>query len=942
VKPYLYYWRYCELYRKGGELLTQREQRKAAKEFAKKWEGIGYEKGDSARFWLSLLNEVYGIEKPADYIRFEDQVMLDHTSYIDGFIPSTHVLIEQKSIEKDLRKGIRQSDGLILSPFQQAKRYSIELPYDDRPRWIVLCNFKEFHIFDMNKPQSEPEVVFLKDLEDDYYRLNFLVDKEDSYIKKSIQVSIQAGELVGVLYDALLKQYQDPDDEESLKDLNILCVRLVFCLYAEDAGLFGRHNMFHDYMQKFSDNTASFRDALIKLFKILDQEEHERDPYQSDELLAFPYVNGGLFEKENVVIPRIDEEIIDIILNKASADFNWSNISPTIFGGVFESTLNPETRRSGGMHYTSIENIHKVIDPLFMDELREEFKECMSLKTVNVRKRRLKELQEKMGSLKFLDPAAGSGNFLTETYISLRKLENQILEELHGKQIMLGAVHNPIQVSISQFYGIEINDFAVSVARTALWIAESQMMKETEDIVNINLDFLPLKTYPNIVEGNALIMEWRDVIPNKELDYIMGNPPFLGARMMDANQKKDMHHVFGNLKGVGDLDYVSAWYKKACAHMNSTAIECAFVSTNSITQGEQVAILWEPLFKDYGIHFNFAHETFIWDSEASMKAHVHCVIIGFSQVNRKEKHIYSAGNIGKKVNIINAYLVEGPNIFISSRRNPFYKVPKIVFGSMANDGGNLILSIDEKHELLKAYPGADKFIRQFFGSREFINKIERYCLWISPDQAKDAVKISMIRERVEQVRTHRLASAREETQELANMPYSFGEIRQPETDYLLIPRTSSENRKYIPIAYVDSDTIASDAVLIIPQASEYHFAVMSSNVHNAWMRVVAGRLKSDYRYSASIVYNNFPWPELNDENRMKLNNTANMILKARDLYPEWSYADLYNELTMPPELRKAHQENDKAVMKAYGFNWRNMNESECVAELMKIYQTLIK
>lgn len=922
-------------------MLNQREQRQAAKEFAKKWEGIGYEKGDSARFWLSLLNEVYGVEKPSDFMRFEDQIMLDHTSFIDGYIPSTHVLIEQKSIDKDLRKGIRQSDGSILSPFQQAKRYSIELPYDERPRWIVLSNFKEFHIFDMNKPQSEPEVVYLKDLEEDYYRLNFLVDKEDIYIKKSTEVSIKAGELVGTLYDALLRQYNNPGDEEILKNLNILCVRLVFCFYAEDVGLFDRHNMFHDYLRSYSSNPDSFRDALIKLFDILDQEESKRDPYQSEDLLAFPYVNGGLFAKENVIIPRLNEEIIDIILNKASANFDWSKISPTIFGGVFESTLNPETRRSGGMHYTSIENIHKVIDPLFMDEIRNEFNEAVSYKVANTKKKKLEDLQNKIASLKFLDPAAGSGNFLTETYISLRRLENEILKELFGNQIIMGLTHDPIKVSISQFYGIEINDFAVSVARTALWIAESQMMKETEDIVNMNLSFLPLKSYPNIVEGNALTMDWEEVVPKNDLNYIMGNPPFLGARMMNNKQKDDMKVVFGKLKGLGNLDYVSAWYKKACDYFINTEIKCAFVSTNSISQGEQVAILWEPLFDENKININFAYQTFIWDNEAAIKAHVHCVIIGFSQVEREEKYIYSTGNMVKKVDNINPYLIEGPNIFISTRSEALCDAPKMIFGSMPNDGGNLILSKEEKDDLLKSYPQADVYIHKFLGAREFINKIERYCLWIKPNEVKDAIKIPPIKQRIENVRENRLASKRKNTQELANYPYAFGEIRQPNEDYLLVPRVSSENRKYIPIGYVDAKTIASDAVLIIPKASKQNFSIISSNVHNAWMRVVAGRLKSDYRYSASIVYNNFPWPELDEKQKEKLESTAEMILKARKIYSDWSYADLYNELTMPPELRKAHQENDKAVMEAYGFNWRNMSESECVSELMKLYQKLI-
>ena len=924
-------------------MLTQREQRKEAKEFAEKWEAIGYEKGDSARFWLSLLNEVYGVDHPAEFIRFEDQVMLDNTSFIDGYIPSTHVLIEQKSIDKDLRKGIRQSDGSLLSPFQQAKRYSIELPYDDRPRWIVLCNFKEFHIFDMNKPQSEPEVVYLKDLEEDYYRLNFLVDEEDHNVKRTTEVSIQAGELVGVLYDALLKQYQNPEDEETLKDLNILCVRLVFCFYAEDAGLFGHHNMFHDYLANYKDNPASFRDVLIKLFRVLDQEEHERDPYQSDELLAFPYVNGGLFEKDDVVIPRINEKIIDIILNQTTASFDWSKISPTIFGGVFESTLNPETRRSGGMHYTSIENIHKVIDPLFMDQLREEFKEISNLKTLSIKKRRFEELQDKMASLKFLDPAAGSGNFLTETYISLRKLENKILKELHGNQIMLGAVHNPIRVSISQFYGIEINDFAVSVARTALWIAESQMMKETEDIVNMNLDFLPLKSYPNIVEGNALMMDWEEVISKNDLDYIMGNPPFVGHQWRTKSQVEDMDLVFSDYGKHGKLDYVCAWYAKSSNFMKGTKIRAAFVSTNSICQGESVPILWEYLFNEKEVEIQFAYETFVWNSEAINSAAVHCVIVGFTVYRSEEKKLlYSNRGRSQKVDKINGYLVPAENIFIRGRGSILNKkFPKMTKGSQPTDGGGLVLDESEYREFVKRHLSDIDLIRPYMGSFELINNKARYCLWLKDVDPHRYSGNKYILSRLEAVVESRLKSKTLSVREFAKYPYLFTQIRQPMKDYLAVPAMSSSNRKYIPIGFLDQNIIASNQLYIIESDSLELFAILTSNVHMGWMKTICGRLKSDYRY-APFIYNNFPFPNLNNELKQKLVETGTGILEARNKFLNSSLADLYNELTMPPELRKAHQENDKAVMEAYGFAWRNMTESECVAELMKLYQKLSK
>ena len=611
--------------------MTEKEQRAAAKEFAEFWKDKGYEKGESQLFWLSLLRNVLGVEKPEEFIEFEEKVKIDNTSFIDGNIHATHVIIEQKSIDKDLRKGVKQSDGSFLTPFQQAKRYSIELPYTERPRWIVTCNFKEFLIYDMQKPTGDPESLLLKDLPKEYYRLKFLVDTGNDQIKKEMEVSVKAGEIVGLLYDELLKQYKNPENKETLKSLNALCVRLVFCLYAEDSGLFGEHLKFHDYLKSYA--VKDVRRALIDLFKVLDTKIEERDPYLDDMLASFPYVNGGLFADENIEIPNFNKKIVNLLLRNASEDFDWSEISPTIFGAVFESTLNPETRRSGGMHYTSIENIHKVIDPLFLNDLNEEFDEIKEIKVEKTRLKRLEEFRTKLASLTFLDPACGSGNFLTETYLSLRRLENKALALKYNGQIAYG-FDDLIKVSIAQFYGIEINDFAVTVAKTALWIAESQMMKETEEIVHVQLDFLPLKSYANIVEANALRLDWESVVPKERLNYIMGNPPFHGFTFMTASQKEDMQKLFPDVK---NLDFVCAWYKKASDYIRDTHIEVAFVSTNSIVQGETVSRFWQFMNGDI---INFAYRTFIWDSEASVKAHVHCVIIGFAKFSRNEKYIY--------------------------------------------------------------------------------------------------------------------------------------------------------------------------------------------------------------------------------------------------------------------------------------------------------------
>lgn len=925
--------------------MNEIEKRKAAKGFAEYWKDKGYEKGESQSFWLSLLRDVFEIEHPEQYIRFESQVKIDRTNgFIDAFIPTTKVMIEQKSANKDLRKGIVQSDGSVLTPFQQAKKYIAELPLSQHPRWVITCNFKEFLIYDMENPKGEPEIILLNELPKEYYRLQFLVKEKSELLHREEQISIQAGELVGKLYDAILKQYQNPDDKSSLHSLNILCVRLVFCLYAEDSGLFGEHLKFHNYIKKVAENDIDdVRDALIKLFKVLNTPIEERSHYLKAELASFPYVNGGLFAGEEIEIPNFTEEIIDILLQKASEDFDWSQISPTIFGAVFESTLNPETRRSGGMHYTSIKNIHKVIDPLFLDELREEFEEIKAIKVPKIQKERAEKFRDKLANLTFFDPACGSGNFLTETYIALRRLENKALKLVMGEQIAWDLFDDAIKVKINQFYGIEINDFAVTVAKTALWIAESQMMKATEEILNKNLNFLPLKSYAKIVEGNALRIDWETVVPKDKLNYIMGNPPFVGYKFQSKVQKDDIQQIAGNFNNYGTLDYVSCWYIKAAKYMIGTNVKSALVSTNSICQGEHVATLWKPLF-EMGLSIIFAQRTFRWDNEATAKAHVHCVIVGFTLSNYVCTKIIFDEDRYSVVSQINGYLLDAPCIFIEKRSKPWKTdIPIATKGNAAMDNGNLTFTAKEREEMLLAEPELDIMMRRHMSADDFLNNQENYCFWLKDVSPKMYSKSPIVMRRLLAVKEYREGSNRGATKKMAAYPMLFAEIRQPTTNYLMLPVVSSEKRKYMPIAYLSPNIINSYASISIPNASLYHFGVLMSNVHNAWMRAVCGRLEMRYRYATSLVYNTFPWPTPTAEQKKRIEETAQAILDARALYPDCSLADLYDEVAMPPELRKAHQANDRAVMQAYGFPVKNeFTESMCVAELMKMYQILNK
>lgn len=697
-------------------------------------------------------------------------------------------------------------------------------------------------------------------------------------------------------------------------------------------------------------------------------------------------MNGGLFANENIEIPQFTDEILDLVLRKGSEDFDWKDISPTIFGAVFESTLNPETRRSGGMHYTSVANIHKVIDPLFLDDLTRKVNDVLTQsrggrgdaekaiitsapqKLPAPLREKLIALQGELASLTFLDPACGSGIFLTETYISLRRLENRILSALLGPQGVLWLedsqnssthplLHSPtsnlVRVFLSQFRGIEINDFAVKVAKTALWIAENQMLRETEAIAHRNLDFLPLKNYDGIVEGNALRLDW------PRPDYIIGNPPFSGARWMGKSQKDDVSAVFGqDWPGVGDLDYVCCWFKKAAdCMMAESSIRTAFVATNSISQGTSPANLWKPLVDRFRASIDFAHRTFRWDSESNSKAHVHCVIVGFhvegaASPAPAHKPLFDGERVSY-VPHINAYLFPADDIWLDSPTRPVCAAPEMTTGNRPADGGALIIEDEDLAPFLKRDPTAGKFIKRLAGSAEFINGKKRWFLWLVGASPQELLGMPAVMERVAQSRDNRLAAPDPGRRKLADTPTLFRETLNPAT-CVAIPEVSSESRRYVPIGFLGPDTITTNKIKIIPNATLYHFGVVTSNVHNAWMRTICGRLKSDYRYSGAIVYNNFPWPEIsatkNTENtkgednlsaplREKIFQTAEAILDARAAHPDCPLKVLYNELTMPPDLRRAHQENDRAVMAAYGFSTK-MTESECVAELFKRYQAL--
>ena len=918
--------------------------KKAAEEFVKRWTGKGNEEQDKHLYWIGLFQDVLGLTDALDRLKFEQPVHTkasDHQGFIDVLIPTASVIVEQKGIGHDLSKAeVRQ--GRKVTPAQQALAYTEGLPLSQKPRYVIASNFAEMWVYDTERDplcKGDPLVIKLADLPKNLPAIQFLAGKGQAPETIQRAVSVEAGRIMGRIHEAVAKSFEsagfDRNDETTHHAISAFCCRVMFLMFCEDeAGLIPQ-NAFRNYVQHFPADYL--RNALRDLFEWLDTPDNERDPFASDLLKAFPYMNGGLFS-EHTVIPTLSEDLRTTIIVEGCQEFDWSEVNPTVFGSIFEGSLSHDQRRAGGMHYTSPENIHKVIDPLFLDDLEAAFTEaCAKPLAGGARTKALEDLHERLGSISIFDPACGSGNFLTESYQCLRRLENRVLIELSKDgQISFdieGTGEDQVKVSLANFHGIEINDFACAVARTALWIAEKQADGDTASIVHRVYQALPLTDYGNIRQGNALGMDWNEVVTADKCSFICGNPPFIGYSNLNDAQKEDRLSIFG--KNGGTLDYVSCWYKKSADYMRGNHIRAALVSTNSICQGQQVAPLWKPLFAD-GIHIDFAYRTFVWDSQADDVAHVHVIVVGFSRENVTPKLLFD-GKGRREVANINGYLAPAPNAFIERRKAPLCDVPPMVRGCQPTDNGNFLLTQDEKDDLISKEPKAARWIRPFSMGAEYINGIPRFCLWLVDAEPSDLKGMPLVAERVRNIREFRSASKKAATRKKADTPWLFGEVRPPKgKSYIAVPKVSSGRRQYVPMGFVTNGMIPGDMLFSISDAGLYEFGVLMSQTHNAWMRNVAGRLKSDYRYNNTIVYNNFIWPEPSSKQIATIENCAQKVLDARDAHPGQSLADLYDPDFMPADLRAAHRALDAAVEAAYGVDF-NGDEEKIVAHLFKLY-----
>ena len=889
--------------------------------FVARWKDASNEEAQAQSFTTDFL-KVFGIDDPEKTGNFEYKVTLDEgrTGYID-YLWKKKLAIEMKSRGKDLNKA-----------YTQLKEYVFHLPDEDMPDMLMVCDFATIVLH--SRTTGEKFSFKTKDLRKHIKHFADIAGYETTRLyENQIEVNVKAAEKMARLHDAL-KEYGYEGHA-----LEVYLVRILFCQFADDTGIFP-DSSFANYIENSREDGSDLSSRLAQLFEILNCSDSTRTKRKllSPTLLQFRYINGGLFA-QSLPFADFNAKMRRILLDCCS--FDWNNISPAIFGAMFQGVMDKKQRRELGAHYTSEENILKLINPLFMDALWSEFDRVKAVPA------RLDAFHNKIASLKFLDPACGCGNFLIITYRELRLLELEILKMKTNTGQRHLDISTMLKVSVEQFYGIEYEDFPCQIAQVGMWLMDHQMNLRVADMFGMYYARLPLTQGATIVHGNALRMDWEDVVPAKELSYILGNPPFIGARMMaqGSTQKKEVEKIFGDIKEVQDLDYVTCWYKKAAQVIQGTSIEVGFVSTNSICQGAQVPVLWNVLLNDLHIHIKFAHQTFKWNNEAKGKAAVYCVIIGFSLSNPKNKRLFSYQNLQGKpeekvVENINPYLLPGRDCFVTARKKPLCNIPEMKFGSQPRDGGFFVLSPEERKEILKQEPKLAKVIRPYVGAEEFINGKERYCIWLHNEPFEIIKNSKILKERIAAVEKFRMDSKAKTTNGYAKFPALFAQIAHTYEDYIIIPRVSSENRKYIPIGFLDKNSIASDAVQIIPNATLYHFGVLTSNVHMAWMRAVAGRLKSDYRYSKDIVYNNFPWPEVNKKQRMAIEAAAQAVLDERAKHPGTSLADLYEPTLMKVSgLEAVHARLDRSVRAAYGGKWDS--EAECVADLMERYQRLV-